>query len=114
MVLAAFAIIGFGPLSLTCLTGMFIVIARPRWFYEVVENLYRDLLRAPMDCPAQRQGYRPGSMAVRVKCFLSLIVLLVLDIAPIPVAGSIGLYVVIRRPRWFKTLVEKIYCGIKE
>ncbi|MDD5036948.1 MAG: hypothetical protein PHE55_19655 [Methylococcaceae bacterium] len=53
-----------------------------------------------------------GTAGIRLKCFLCLLVLLVLDIAPVPVTGSIGLYVVITRPHWFKALVEKIYDGM--
>jgi hypothetical protein len=57
---------------------------------------------------------RSATRMARIKTFLSLLVLLVLDIAPIPVAGSIGLYVVVARPCWFKTLVEKIYGRVEE
>ena len=104
LVLAVLAIIGFGPLSLTCLIGMSIVVGRPEWFYRVVGDLYRGA-----DCPPHHQSGGSNATMARIKCFLCLAVLLALDIAPIPVAGSIGLYVVLARPCWFKTLVEKIY-----
>jgi len=102
LALTVLAIIGFGPLSLTCLIGMFIVVRRPKWFYQVVDDLYRGIACGPADCSSE-------TTTVRVKCFLCLAILLVLDIAPVPVTGSIGLYVVATRPCWFKTLVEKIY-----
>jgi hypothetical protein len=107
--LTVLAIIGFGPLSLTCLIGLFIVLRRPDWFYQVVKNLYRDTARGSEDCTGQEEKRRSATRIARIKTFLSLLVLLVLDIAPVPVAGSIGLYVVVARPCWFKRLVEKIY-----
>lgn len=95
------ALIGFGPLSLTCLIGIYVLIARPLWFYAVVQNLYRGL-----NVPVERiQAVQP----VRLKCFLCLLALLVLDIAPVPVTGAIGLYVILTLPDWFYGLVERIY-----
>jgi hypothetical protein len=110
--LTVLAIIGFGPLSLTCLIGLFIVARRPDWFYQVVKNLYRDTACGSADCAAREEKLRSEAGMARIKTFLCLLVLLVLDIAPVPVAGSIGLYVVVARPCWFKTLVERIYGGV--
>ena len=47
--------------------------------------------------------------ATRIKCAFVLIVLSFLGMGPIPVTSTIGLYVVIFRPQWFKRLVERIY-----
>ncbi len=107
LAISVLAMIGFGPISLTCLIGLFIVIRRPCWFRVVVSNLYADV--PALSPPRQRRGNTNG---VRLKCLLSLILLFILDIAPVPVAGSIGLYVVIMRPDWFRQLVEDIYGGI--
>lgn len=112
--LTVLAIIGFGPLSLTCLIGLFIVLRRPDWFYQVVKNLYRGTACESAHRMEQEEKRRSATRMARIKTFLSLLVLLVLDIAPIPVAGSIGLYVVVARPCWFKTLVEKIYGRVEE
>ncbi|WP_036268258.1 hypothetical protein [Methylocaldum szegediense] len=109
LILTVLAIIGFGPLSLTCLIGLYIVLRRPDWFYRVVKNLYRGTACGSEHCPEQDEKRRSATRMARIKTFLSLLVLLVLDIAPIPVAGSIGLYVVVARPCWFRRLVEKIY-----
>ena len=38
-----------------------------------------------------------------------MLALLLLDIAPVPVTGAIGLSVVLLRPPWFLELVEAIY-----
>jgi hypothetical protein len=49
------------------------------------------------------------NLAVRIKCILSLLVLMVIDIIPIPVIASIGIFIVLFRPRWFIELVEALY-----
>lgn len=109
LVLMAFVVIGFGPLSPTCLLGLYVVIARPRWFFELVQALYRrpgeEVI--PFSPPAQCAA----ANAARFKAALVLLTLLVLDIAPIPVASPIGIYVVIARPKRFKAWVERIYLG---
>ncbi|WP_446811957.1 hypothetical protein ACH50O_10465 [Methylomonas sp. 2BW1-5-20] len=50
-----------------------------------------------------------SSSLTRFKCAALFIVLILFSIGPVPITSSIGLYVVIFRPRWFKDLVEKIY-----
>jgi hypothetical protein len=112
LVMIVLALIGFGPLSLTCLIGLFVVITRPRWFYLGVQNLYRDLngqACRPLDVPANCAT----SNLARINALVWLLILLLLDVAPVPVTGTIGLYVVIARPKWFKAWVEKIYLGDK-
>jgi len=111
-VLCGLAIIGFGPLSLTCLIGLFVVLARPRWFHEVVEHLYRDKPGGSVRQTAGRETDNTRAATVRIKCIFSLLGLLVLDVAPVPVTGSIGLYVALWRPLWFKTMVENMYRGV--
>lgn len=46
---------------------------------------------------------------VRVKTAVVLLTLLILDIAPVPVTGTIGLFVILTRPAWFERLVYAIY-----
>lgn len=110
IVMSMLALIGFGPLSLTCLIGMSVVIWRPQWFYVVVHNLYRDQNDEETPHSLMARVHPVGaSIVARIKTFLCLLILLLLDIAPVPVTGAIGLYVVITRPKWFLFLVETIY-----
>ncbi len=46
---------------------------------------------------------------VRIKCAVVFIVFMIFSVSPIPITSTIGLLVVIFRPRWFKKLVDKIY-----
>jgi len=45
----------------------------------------------------------------RIKCALIFVVFMLFSVGPIPITSSIGLYVVIFRPHWFRQLVDKIY-----
>jgi predicted lysophospholipase L1 biosynthesis ABC-type transport system permease subunit len=112
LVMAVLEISGFGPVSLTCLIGFYVVIARPRWFLEVVRKLYRNNAENQRFSSGQ-DGPGRNSTATRIKCFLSLIGLFILDIAPVPVTGTIGLYIVVMRPKWFYELAEELYGGIR-
>ena len=45
----------------------------------------------------------------RIKCAIVFIVFMIFSIGPVPVTSTIGLFVVIFRPNWFKKLVLTIY-----
>jgi hypothetical protein len=105
LVMSLLALIGFGPLSLTCLIGFYIVAVRPPWFPGVIRSLYG---RAVRTHPEPGFGTRP-SVVPRLKTAAVLLVLLILDIAPVPVTGSIGLYVILARPAWFERVAYAIY-----
>jgi hypothetical protein len=45
----------------------------------------------------------------RVTTFLALLLLMVVDILPLPIIGILGILALLFRPRWFKELVDKIY-----
>jgi hypothetical protein len=48
-----------------------------------------------------------SSVGARIKCALVLIIFMLIPI--LPVTGTIGLYIVIFRPMWFKKLVDNVY-----
>jgi len=102
LVLIVLAIIEIGPVSVTSLIGMAVVIFRPAWFLRLTRNLYADI---------NTSSLIPGKHPTLTRCkgFLSLLVLLILDIAPIPVASAIGLLILLTRPLWFYRMVETIY-----
>jgi len=51
---------------------------------------------------------------VRIKTAAVLILFMIFSISPIPITSSIGLFVVIFRPVWFKRLIERIYADKEE
>ncbi|WP_197491435.1 hypothetical protein [Methylomonas methanica] len=45
----------------------------------------------------------------RLKWFVIILLLTIVEIGPIPLMGLTMLYIVAFRPRWFKELVDRIY-----
>lgn len=101
-VFSVFAIIGFGPVSPGCLIGMYVVLIRPIWFWDLIGDLYAN------SQPFQR-SFSVESSQTRKKVFLFLLCLFVIDIAPVPVTPVIAFCIILGRPLWFYQLVEKIY-----
>ncbi len=52
-------------------------------------------------------------MSFRNQCILGLILLAIIDaVIPIPFAAIILLYVLIKKPDWFREMVGRVYNGI--
>jgi len=49
------------------------------------------------------------STRARINCALILLIFMIASIGPLPITSTVGLYVVIVRPTWFKKLVDDIY-----
>ena len=54
--------------------------------------------------PMNHAGFIP-----RIKCFFILLLLMIVDISPIPVLEIICMFILLFRPRWFKELIDRIY-----
>lgn len=50
-----------------------------------------------------------ASSVARIKCAIVFVIFILFSVGPIPITSSIGLYVVIFRPHWFRQLVDKVY-----
>jgi len=50
---------------------------------------------------------RAASLIARIKCGLVLIIFMLIPV--IPITGTIGLFILIFRPIWFRKLVENVY-----
>jgi hypothetical protein len=46
---------------------------------------------------------------MRIICFVSLVVITLLEIGPVPITGLLLIWVVVFRPAWFYTLIVKLY-----
>ena len=103
-IFSLFAIIGFGPISPGCLIGMFIVLFRPHWFWQLAINLYAGKPISPTNNISAEQ-----SKQARKKCFLGLLTLFIIDIAPVPVTPTIAFVIILARPEWFYRLIASIY-----
>lgn len=107
-VFAVFAIIGFGPISPGCLIGMYLVVKRPRWFARTISHLYAGLAEPIADVPNPNAGQ---NKSVRIKCFLSLLTLFIIDILPVPVTPVIAFGIILLRPMAFYRVVLGVYGG---
>jgi hypothetical protein len=101
-VFAIFAVIGFGPVSPGCLIGMYVVIMRPSWFLQLAEDLYCNR-KVPV-CITSKN--------IRIKVFLCLLTLFVIDIAPVPVTPVIAFVIILSRPQWFLSVIRSVYSDI--
>jgi hypothetical protein len=101
VVFAGFGIISFGPVSPGCLVGMYCVVMRPPWLLALVQHMYAGKL-------SSGEVINPSAM-IRIKCFLSLLLLFIIDIAPFPVTPVIAYCVILIRPLWFYRVVVGVY-----
>ena len=101
-VFSIFAVIGFGPVSPGCLIGMYVVMMRPIWFLQLIDNLYSNF--TALDFIASNN--------TRIKAFLCLLILFAIDIAPVPVTPVIAFVIILSRPQWFLRVVRDVYSAI--
>jgi len=65
----------------------------------------------PKDLLNEPQRYY--AMSFRNQCILGLFLFAIIDaIIPIPFAEIILLYVIIKRPEWFREMVDRAYSGV--
>ena len=101
-IFAIFAIIGFGPVSPGCLIGMYVVMKRPMWFLQLADDLYEG--------KSDPESFiSEPSQSTRFKCFLSLLALFTLDIAPVPVTPVVAFFLILSRPQWFYQVIKAVY-----
>ncbi len=50
-------------------------------------------------------------LAWRLKWFLVLIFMMIIDLGPIPFSATLLMFVFIFRPIWFRTVIDKLYTG---
>ncbi|MDO9215581.1 MAG: hypothetical protein Q8Q54_00130 [Methylococcales bacterium] len=105
-VFAIFAIIGFGPISPGCLIGLYVVLFRPQWFWTVTVHLYAN---KPLSQTTIQAATTIQTKQTRKKCFLSILGLFIIDIAPVPVTPVVAFAIILSRPLWFYRLVAKVY-----
>ena len=97
------------PLPFTALLGIYVIRKRPEWFPKVVENLYADK-NDDMEAASEtlKQEKSPKEYKTRKRCTMTMMTLTFFDLA-IPVTIPFGLYIVRRRPTWFREVVVRLY-----
>jgi hypothetical protein len=92
LTLCVFGIIGFGPVPPGCLIGIYILIFRPPWCWNLIQALYLGM---------SFEDDRKVDRLTRLKTLMVLITLLNIDILLYPVTPSIAFPIILFRPTWF-------------
>ena len=107
LTLGGMLIVEILPIPFTALYSLYAIRKRPAWIPEVVENLYADK-PAESAGPAKEVPLGHDHMTTRKKCTIVVSTMLLVDIV-VPFTVPFGLYIVRRRPGWFKDLVARLY-----
>lgn len=115
------SILAIGPIPITSTLGAFVALFRPRWFHTLTKHIYNQQAY-PSNLDAQNsltdsrdeiknrpQSVNNSSFTPRLQLFLAMLILMLIDIGPIPVASLIALFIVLFRPHWFLKLMARIY-----
>ena len=94
------------PLPFTAMFSLYVIRKRPPWLPEVVERLYADKEAGLVAEQPVLDGH--DFMITRRKCTMTLTMMFLVDII-IPVTIPFGLYIVRRRPLWFRNVVARLY-----
>ncbi len=107
LTLCGMLIVEILPIPFTALYGIYAIRKRPGWIPGVVESLYADKPAEPAG-PVKEvpQGHDP--METRKKCTIAMSTMFLVDVA-VPFTVPFGLYIVRRRPSWFKDIVARLY-----
>jgi len=95
------------PVPFTALYSLYAIRKRPAWIPAVVENLYADKPAESTE-PAQEVPLGHDHMTTRKKCTIVVSMMFLVDVV-VPFTVPFGLYIVRRRPSWFKDLVARLY-----
>ncbi len=97
------------PIPLTSIFSLYVIRKRPKWLPGVVERLYAEKDIKPDANPSQFD--EKNSMLTRKRCTISLSILIFMDFL-IPFTILTGLYIIRRRPVWFKKIVSRLYADL--
>jgi len=96
------------PVPFTAIYSLVVIRKRSAWLPGVVERLYADKEWPEgkvVDQPI-KDGHDP--MVTRRRCTISLSIMFLIDVI-VPFTVPFGIYVVRRRPAWFKNVVARLY-----
>jgi hypothetical protein len=93
------------PVPFTSLYSLYAIRTRPAWLPVVTHALYAE---QPTDESNQTLLATHDPMQVRKNCTTGLVIIFIADLL-VPIIIPTALYVVRRRPKWFKNLVNRLY-----
>lgn len=110
LVIVGLFIIEIMPVPFSALYSLYAIRKRPDWLPRVTEKLYADKsFTHPAATELITQNLAPErALALRKKCTINLVILFAIDLL-VPVIIPTALFVVRKRPFWFKSLVLNLY-----
>ena len=106
MVMGCLFFVEIMPLPFTAFISLYTVRKRPDWFPDAVQSLYADIPTVDNDTA---KPVAVDSAATRKKCSITIICMMLVDLGPVPLTIPVGLYIVRRRPKWFRNVIARLY-----
>jgi hypothetical protein len=106
-VIVGLFIIEILPVPVTSLYSLYAIRKRPAWLPVVTQGLYAET-PDQSDDSHQPPITSDDPMQVRKNCTIGLVIMFIVDLL-IPIVIPTALYVVRRRPKWFKNLITRLY-----
>ncbi len=98
------------PLPFTAFISLYTVRKRPEWFPYSVKSLYADIQPDDTNPPAnKKKTVAVNPEKTKRRCTYTIISMMIVDLGPIPLTIPVGLFIVRRRPKWFRNVVERLY-----
>lgn len=101
-------IIELFPIPFSAIYAFYVIRKRPGWVPGVVERLYQD---KPLKAGEIIEDPIPTGhdyLSTRSRCTIVLISMFLVDVI-VPLIIPTGIYIVRRRPKWFKNTVNRLY-----
>jgi hypothetical protein len=116
IVMAGLFFVEIMPLPFTAFISLYTVRKRPDWFPDAVQSLYADIPMIPVGAKDKKNKKKPAVVdpaKTRKKCSITIICMMLVDLGPVPLTIPVGLYIVRRRPKWFRNVVARLYADIE-
>jgi hypothetical protein len=81
---------------------------RPAWIPPVVERLYADKPVDPEKPVKEISVVGHDFMKTRRNCTVAIVSMFIIDVI-VPVIVPLGIYIVRKRPNWFKNVTHRLY-----
>lgn len=96
------------PIPFTAIYGIYAIRKRPGWIPETVQNLYLDKPLDPKKPVKEVDLEGHDYMKTRRNCTIAITTMFLIDVI-VPFTVPFGLYIVRRRPNWFRNTARKLY-----
>lgn len=108
LVIIGLLIIEILPVPFTSLYSLYAIRKRPDWLPRVTHTLYNETIANTSETYNSTVLTAHDPLEVRKNCTVGLVVIFIADLL-VPIVIPTALYIVRRRPKWFKNLIIRLY-----